>query len=123
MKFFPHSIFATLAAVFLAAALRETLNHTIAAAERVTALEAQARVRHGPYKANLADGVNTVKEYRLPSGMRIDFLDIPNRTIYELKPYNPRSIQQGEKQLLQYFQGLQNVPELRGNWNLVLETY
>jgi hypothetical protein len=70
------------------------------------------------------------KEFRLPSGKRIDFLDINNRTIYELKPFNPRGIQQGQKQLQLYLKELQSsatlqkYPEFRGvPWKLVLDTY
>jgi len=64
------------------------------------------------------------KEYILPSGRRIDFLDINNRTINELKPFNPRSIKQGEKQLQLYRQEIQTVPEFRGyNWKVNLDFY
>ncbi|GAA4314436.1 hypothetical protein GCM10023143_25290 [Compostibacter hankyongensis] len=40
-------------------------------------------------------GAEGIKEFRLPSGRRIDFLDIKNSTIYELKPFNPRAIEEG----------------------------
>jgi hypothetical protein len=64
------------------------------------------------------------KEFRLPSGKRIDFLDTNNRTIYELKPYNPRSIQLGTKQLNIYLHELQTIPEYKGYiWQKVLEFY
>lgn len=64
------------------------------------------------------------KEFVLPSGKRIDFLDIDNKIIYELKPYNPRSIKQGQKQLQMYLNELQTMPEYKGwQWKTVLETY
>jgi len=64
------------------------------------------------------------KEFRLPSGRRIDFLDLENNTIYELKPFNPRAMQQGERQLERYMQELQTMPRFRGiNWGTVLDTY
>lgn len=44
------------------------------------------------------------KEYRLPSGKRIDFIDIENKTIYELKPNNPTQIKKGKKQLEGYLE-------------------
>jgi RHS repeat-associated protein len=79
---------------------------------------------HKAYKAGLDDGINTIKEFRLPSGKRIDFLDIPNRTIYELKPYNPRAMKAGQKQLDMYMKELQTIPEYKGfNWKTVLDTY
>jgi len=70
------------------------------------------------------------KEFRLLSGKRIDFLDINNGIIYELKPNNPRAIQAGTKQLNMYLKELQTpemikaFPELRGiQWKTVLDTY
>ena len=64
------------------------------------------------------------KEYRLPSGKRIDFLDIDNKTIYELKPFNPRAMKQGEKQLQNYVKELETMPEFQGwEWKTIIETY
>lgn len=75
---------------------------------------------HKGYKVG-ADGI---KEFRLPSGKRIDFLDIKNSTIYELKPFNPRAMQQGQRQLNMYMQELQTMPQFKGiNWKTVLDTY
>lgn len=82
------------------------------------------RQMHSAYKAGLDDGINTIKEFRLPSGKRIDFLDIPNRTIFELKPFNPRAMQQGQRQLNMYMQELQTMPRFQGiQWRTVLDTY
>lgn len=79
---------------------------------------------HKAYKADVADGVDRIKEFRLPSGKRIDFIDIPNRTIYEYKPYNPRAINQGNAQLRDYLTELQKMPRFQGyEWKTVLETY
>lgn len=75
---------------------------------------------HKAYKV----GANGVKEFRLPSGRRIDFLDIDNGIIYELKPNNPRAILQGQKQLQMYMKELQTMPRFQGvNWKMVLDTY
>ncbi|MDQ6755848.1 MAG: hypothetical protein M3004_02845 [Bacteroidota bacterium] len=75
---------------------------------------------HKVYKA-AAEGI---KEFRLPSGKRIDFLDIKNGTIYELKPRNPRAMKLGQKQLLKYKSELETVPEFKGiKWKTVLDTY
>ena len=43
------------------------------------------------------------------------------RTIYELKPYNPRAMQQGWKQLYKYQSSFQQT--YGGQWNIVLDTY
>jgi hypothetical protein len=70
------------------------------------------------------------KEFRLHSGKKIDFLDVPNKTIYELKPFNPRAMKAGEKQLQMYLKELQSpamiqrYPEFKGiNWKTILDTY
>jgi hypothetical protein len=64
------------------------------------------------------------KEFVLPSGRRIDFLDIENRTIYELKPFNPRAMNQGLNQLFRYQEELESMPRFQGiQWKTVLETY
>lgn len=60
----------------------------------------------------------------LPNGKRIDFLDIKNSTICELKPFNPRGMQQGQKQLNMYMQELQTIPRFQGvQWKTVLDFY
>jgi hypothetical protein len=75
---------------------------------------------HKAYKV----GANGVKEFRLPSGKRIDFLDMEKGIIYELKPNNPRAILQGQKQLQMYMQELQAMPRFQGiNWITVLDVY
>ena len=75
---------------------------------------------HKAYKVG-ADGV---KEFRLPSGKRIDFLDIKNSTIYELKPFNRRAMRAGQEQLDMYEKELQTMPEFKGvEWKKVLDTY
>jgi len=79
----------------------------------------QGQQMHKAYKAGMHG-----KEFRLPSGKRIDYLDINNRAIYELKPYNPRGIQQGQQQLQMYWRELQTIPEFNGyNWKLILDLY
>lgn len=78
------------------------------------------REMHREYKLNAAG----LKEFRLPSGKRIDFLDPINNTIYELKPNNPRAIRLGEKQLKMYLEEVKNLPEFKNNdWKTILETY
>jgi RHS repeat-associated protein len=85
---------------------------------------------HKAYKV----GENGRKEFRLASGKRIDFLDLINGIIYELKPNNPRAVKMGEKQLKNYLEelaspeNLKKYPELEQiikstNWKLVLDLY
>lgn len=75
---------------------------------------------HKSYKV----GVEGFKEFRLPSGKRIDFLDVKNGNIFELKPRNPRAIKAGQIQLKIYKIELQSMPEFKGiNWKTILDTY
>ncbi|HWZ03836.1 MAG TPA: RHS repeat-associated core domain-containing protein, partial [Mucilaginibacter sp.] len=89
-----------------------------------TPATALGRAIHKAYKAELKDGINFFKEYVLPSGKRIDFLDAKNGIIYELKPNNARAIRQGEQQLQIYLNELKSMPEFKGiNWKKVLDVY
>lgn len=79
---------------------------------------------HKSYKAAIADKIDLHKEFRLPSGCKIDFLDIKNYKVYELKPNNPRAIKAGIKQLNNYIEELKHMPEFKNkNWEGVLEVY
>ena len=67
---------------------------------------------HGAYKAEMDNGLDLIKEFRLPSGKRIDFLDLSNGKLYELKPFNTRQIKAGMKQLDGYMKELQSMERL-----------
>jgi RHS repeat-associated protein len=75
---------------------------------------------HKAYKV----GQDGMKEFRLPNRQRIDFLDFNNKTIYELKPNNPRAIKQGKEQLKRYKQELQKMDRFKDiDWKTHLDTY
>lgn len=59
---------------------------------------------HKAYKAESVNkSLGRIKEYTISgTRRRIDFIDFGKKTIYELKPNNPRSILQGQRQLQQY---------------------
>ena len=57
------------------------------------------------------------KEYTLPGYGRIDYLDVWNKVIYELKPNNAASIMRGIEQLHRYSIGL------GGSYSLILVLY
>ncbi|UCA62270.1 hypothetical protein KB553_23500 (plasmid) [Chryseobacterium rhizoplanae] len=66
----------------------------------------------------------------MPSGKRIDYLDINNGKIHELKPLNPTQLKAGEKQLQMYLEELQSPAAIKANprlkdvqWKKVLEAY
>jgi hypothetical protein len=76
---------------------------------------------HREYKADMTDNVTTFKEFTGVKGIRPDFVDFENRTIYELKPYNPIGIRQGWKQLYNYQNLFQQ--QYGGSWNIILDFY
>lgn len=76
---------------------------------------------HKAYKVgDVVEGV-AMKEFRGIPGIRPDFVDFSTKTIYELKPFNPRAMQQGWNQLNKY----QNLFQQKygGTWKTVLDTY
>lgn len=77
---------------------------------------------HSAYKvADEVAGV-AIKEYRGINGIRPDFVDLSTKTIYELKPFNPRAMRAGEKQLKNYKAAFE--AKYPGTiWNTVLDTY
>ncbi len=76
---------------------------------------------HKEYKAEDIDDVSKFKEYVLPSGKRVDFIDFDTKTVYELKPNNPNQIKKGTKQLENY---LKEIEEKFGKgWKGILDTY
>lgn len=80
------------------------------------------REMHSGYKlAEHAPELGRFKEFGKVPGIRPDFVDFSTKTIYELKPFNPRAMQQGVLQLNKY----QSIFEQRfgGVWNTVLDTY
>jgi hypothetical protein len=76
---------------------------------------------HKEYKVeDVLEGI-AVKEFRGIPGIRPDFVNFSTKTIYELKPNNPRAIKQGYKQLAKY-KGIFEK-QLGGTWKTVLDTY
>lgn len=73
---------------------------------------------HKAYKV----GANGVKEFRGIKGIRPDFVDFSTKTIYELKPFNPRGIKRGTQQLNKYKSIFEK--EYPGTvWKTVLDFY
>jgi RHS repeat-associated protein len=76
---------------------------------------------HKMYKAgDVIEGV-AMKEFRGISGIRPDFVDFSTKTIYELKPFNPRSMSEGIKQLEKYKEAFEGT--YGGTWKIILDTY
>jgi Restriction endonuclease fold toxin 9 len=76
---------------------------------------------HKVYKAaDVVEGV-AMKEFTKVPGIRPDFVNFATKTIYELKPFNPRQIQAGIKQLNNYKSLFEQ--KYGGTWNTVLDHY
>ncbi|MCY1526266.1 Restriction endonuclease fold toxin 9 [compost metagenome] len=76
---------------------------------------------HSQYKAGLQDNVYKFKEFTGIPGIRPDFVDFNTKTIFELKPNNPRQVAAGNAQLATYKTAFE--AKYGGNWNIVLDLY
>ena len=76
---------------------------------------------HNEYKSGDVDNISKFKEFVLPSKKRVDFIDFETKTVYELKPYNPRQINNGNKQLKNYIEELNRI--YGPGWKGILDTY
>lgn len=86
-----------------------------------TAATKLGKAMHKAYKADeVVPGIK-MKEFVLPSGNRIDFIDLAEKIIYELKPNNARALKEGANQLARY---LDEVESIYGKgFKTVLDTY
>jgi RHS repeat-associated protein len=83
---------------------------------------ALGREVHAGYKvAEHAPALGKFKEFTGIKGIRPDFVDFGTKTIYELKPFNPRGIQLGTKQLNNYKSLFEQ--NYGGTWKTVLDHY
>ncbi len=78
---------------------------------------------HRLYKAGMEDNITTFKEYVIKgTRKKVDFLDIANGVIYELKPNNANAIAKGWRQARGYSAELKKLfPGI--NWTIVVDTY
>ncbi|MBT2561346.1 hypothetical protein J7E50_10930 [Pedobacter sp. ISL-68] len=82
------------------------------------------RAMHRVYKAaEHAPELGRIKEFTGIKGIRPDFVDLPAKTIFELKPNNPRSIKRGLKQLEKYKNAFEKRFNEPGLWNTQLDLY
>jgi len=79
------------------------------------------QLMHKAYKLeDVVEGV-AMKEFREIPGIRPDFVDFSTQTIYEYKPFNPRAMRQGWRQLNNYKSLFEQ--NYGGTWKTVLDTY
>ena len=76
---------------------------------------------HRNYQQAAAAGSHLLYEYRLPSGKRVDAVDLHSRIVRELKPDNPKAIMRGEKQAAAYAKELAQT--FGGTWTHLVDTY
>jgi RHS repeat-associated protein len=77
--------------------------------------------QHKDYKKGVADRKTKVKEYTLPSGKKIDYIDKVRKFISELKPNNPSAKKKGENQLKEYQRELKRTTG--DHYDTHLDTY
>lgn len=73
------------------------------------------REKHRAYNP----GEGYIKEYQLPSGKKVDAVNIEKAEVRELKPNNVRAIKRGEKQVQNYVKELQELyPDRDWKWHI-----
>lgn len=82
---------------------------------------AKGRKMHKLYKSSEEVEKIRIKELRISKGSKADFVDFNSRSIYELKPFNPRGVKSRIKQLDRY--GQEMMIKYGGEWNLFLDLY
>ena len=78
------------------------------------------REKHREFKSDEVSDTK-LKEYTLPSGKRVDFIDFDNKAVWELKPNNKRAKKLGAKQLNEYKNEIESIHGK--GWSSVLDTY
>lgn len=110
------------AAEQISKSLFTNIKHVDSAREYTKSSLKMGQDMHKIYKADIANQTTKIKEFVLPSKKRIDFIDFDSGTISELKPYNPRAIKSGYRQLEMYLKEVQNeFPNI--DWKTQLDVY
>lgn len=73
------------------------------------------------YKKNEADNQVTFKNYYLPSGSKVEYIDFNTKTFYILRPYVENIDRRYEKQIQKYLKELRDV--YGGEWSYIIDTY
>ena len=73
------------------------------------------------YKENMADNQTTFKDYVLPSGKKVEYIDFNTKTFYLLRPYDENVEKKYKRQIRKYISELETT--YGGNWNYVIDVY
>lgn len=73
------------------------------------------------YKENEVDNQATFKDYLLPSGDIVEYIDFNTKTFYILRPYDEKIEKKYEKQIQKYLNELRDI--YGGEWSYVIDTY
>lgn len=76
---------------------------------------------HEEYKQEEVDNQITFKNYVLPSGNKIDYINFQTKTFYLLRPYTQDIEKRYNKQIKKYMKELEEVYD--GEWSYVIDTY
>lgn len=73
------------------------------------------------YKQEEVDNQITFKNYILPSGNKVDYINFQTKTFYLLRPYAQDIETKYNKQIKKYMKELEDV--YGGEWSYVIDTY
>lgn len=73
------------------------------------------------YKRDEVDNQVTFKDYFLPSGNKVEYIDFNTKTIYILRPYAEKMDKKYKKQVQKYLKELRTV--YGGEWNCVIDAF
>lgn len=73
------------------------------------------------YKKDIADNQVTFKNYVLPSGKKVEFIDFNTKTFYLLRPYAEDVDKKYKKEIHKYIRELKAV--YGEEWNCVIDIY
>lgn len=73
------------------------------------------------YKKEEVDNQVTFKNYILPSGNKVEYIDFNTKTIYILRPYVEDIDKKYKRQIQKYLNELEEV--YGGNWKCFIDTY
>lgn len=77
--------------------------------------------KHAEYKKEYVDNQVTFKDYLLPSGNKVEYIDFNTKTFYILRPYAENINKKYDREIQKYLKEL--TDEYGEEWSCVIDTY
>ena len=77
--------------------------------------------KHAEYKKEYVDNQVTFKDYLLPSGNKVEYIDFNTKTFYILRPYAENINKKYDREIQKYLKEL--TDEYGEEWSWVIDTY